>query len=276
MRGFELDGQDFLTINGLSKEYSLNGSGTLAGLDDISLGVRRGEFVSIVGPSGSGKTTLLMCVAGLMSPTRGCVLLDGKPVASAPQKIVMVFQNYAASLLPWRTALGNVMLALEHKVLPRREKRKIAEGFLESVGLDEFKGHYPWQLSGGLQQRVAIARALAYGSEVILLDEPFASLDALARFELEDFLLQLWQEYNRTILFVTHDIDEAIYLSDTVVVLSRRPASIQGVVPINIERPRNQLRTRGEVGFAEFRSRIWSMIRMHQQQGNSVRAFGNE
>ncbi len=138
----------------------------------------------------------------------------------------MIFQNYHSSLLPWRTVLGNVLLALEHKQGPKKQKVELAEGFLESVGLRDFGKHYPWELSGGMQQRVAIARGLAYGSDIILMDEPFASVDAQTRSELEDFLLQIWKQYRKTILFVTHDIDEAVYLSDRVIVLSKRPAVV--------------------------------------------------
>lgn len=250
-----------LKIERLNKVYeSNNGRRTLA-LEDVSFDVPRGEFVSVVGPSGCGKSTLLMCMAGLLSPSSGRVLLDSEPVTRPPKQMVMIFQNYHNSLLPWRNVLGNVLLALENKPMPRRQKMEIAEGYIESVGLADFRKHYPWELSGGMQQRVAIARGLAYGSDIILMDEPFASVDAQTRSDLEDFLLQIWTQYHKSIVFVTHDIDEAIYLADKVVVLSRRPAVVADLVPVPLERPRSQLETKADSRFIGLRNRIYRTIR---------------
>jgi len=250
-----------LTISNLRKEYESNNGRVTPALGNVSFSVLRGEFVSVVGPSGCGKSTLLTCIAGLIVPSAGQVLLEGKLVSRPPKQMVMIFQNYHSSLLPWRTVLGNVLLALEHRQGPKKQKAELAEGFLESVGLRDFGKHYPWELSGGMQQRVAIARGLAYGSDIILMDEPFASVDAQTRSELEDFLLQIWKQYSKTILFVTHDIDEAVYLSDRVVVLSRRPATVIEEIPVTLERPRSHLDTKADPGFISLRNRIYRIIR---------------
>lgn len=208
-----------LSILNLTKEYSQNAGKRTTAIKDVSFQLKEGEFVSIVGPSGCGKTTLLMCVAGLLESSGGNILLNSKEVTGPPKEMVLIFQNYTNSLFPWRTVLGNVMFALENKDIPRTKKTEIAEKSLKSVGLGDFIGHYPWELSGGMQQRVAMARGLAYGSEIILMDEPFASVDAQTRADLEDLLITVWKRYSRTILFVTHDIDEAVYLSNRVIVL---------------------------------------------------------
>jgi NitT/TauT family transport system ATP-binding protein len=250
-----------LTISNLRKEYESNNGRITAALADVSFAILRGEFVSVVGPSGCGKSTLLTCIAGLIAPSAGQVLLEGNPVTRPPKQMVMIFQNYHSSLLPWRTVLGNVLLALEHQQGPKKRKVELAEDFLESVGLREFGKHYPWELSGGMQQRVAIARGLAYGSDIILMDEPFASVDAQTRAELEDFLLQIWKQYRKTILFVTHDIDEAVYLSDRVVVLSKRPAKVVEAIRVTLGRPRSQLDTKADPDFIELRNRIYRIIR---------------
>jgi NitT/TauT family transport system ATP-binding protein len=230
-------------------------------LEDVSFHVAEGELVAVVGPSGCGKTTLLMCIAGLMGPSSGEVRLEGRVVGSPPKQMVMIFQNYHNSLLPWRNVVGNVLLALEHRKIPLHQKMEIADDFLDSVGLQEFGKHYPWELSGGMQQRVAIARGLAYGSDIILMDEPFASVDAQTRSELEDFLLQIWKKYGKTIVLVTHDIDEAVYLSDRVIVLSKRPAVVVDSIPVPLPRPRNQLETKADRSFIALRSRIYTTIR---------------
>jgi len=250
-----------LKVLNLKKEYQQDQrNGTLA-VSDLSFEAYQGEFISIVGPSGCGKTTLLMCIAGLIKPSTGQVLVDGHLVNGPPRQMVMIFQNYVNSLFPWRTVLGNILFALENRGISHKEQREIAEGFLKRLGLSDFAAHYPWELSGGMQQRVAIARGLAYGSEVILMDEPFASVDAQTRADLEDFLLSVWNAYVKTILFVTHDIDEAVYLSDRVVVLSKRPSQMLGDIYVNLDRPREQIKTKGDKNFIEIRNRIYEMIR---------------
>ena len=249
-----------LEVEGLSKSYrQLGGDQTLA-IAGISLQVEQGELVSIVGPSGCGKTTLLMCIAGLIPPSAGRMMIKGREVNGPPQNLVLVFQEYNRSLFAWRSVLGNVLFGLEVKGKRASEARQKARHLISLVGLDGFERHYPWELSGGMQQRVAIARALAYEPEVLLMDEPFGSVDALTRLELEDTLLRLWEDLATTILFVTHDIEEAIYLSDRVYVLSRRPARIIESVEVNLIRPRNQVATRGQIKFMELRNEIYKQI----------------
>ena len=233
----------------------------MVAVKEVSFKLKEGEFVSIVGPSGCGKTTLLMCIAGLMETTSGHILLNGKKVNCPPKEMVLIFQNYTNSLFPWRTVFGNVLFALENQDISRTKKNEIAEKTLQSVGLADFTKHYPWELSGGMQQRVAMARGLAYGSDIILMDEPFASVDAQTRVDLEDLLLTVWERYSKTILFVTHDIDEAVYLSNRVIVLSKRPSVILETISVDLKRPRSQLQTKGDERFIRFRNRIYGLIR---------------
>jgi NitT/TauT family transport system ATP-binding protein len=249
-----------LEIESLSKSYrQLRGENTLA-IGNVTCRVEAGEFVSFVGPSGCGKTTLLMSIAGLLEPTSGRVLVKGREVKGPPPNLVLVFQEYNKSLFAWRTVLGNVLFGLEarRERSPRGEPK--ARELLELVGLKGFEKHYPWELSGGMQQRVAIARALAYEPEVLLMDEPFGSLDALTRLELEDILLKVWAELRTTILFITHDIEEAIYLSDRIWVLSRRPSQIIQELTIDFPRPRNQVATRTEPRFMTLRNDVYRQI----------------
>jgi NitT/TauT family transport system ATP-binding protein len=245
-----------LQVVDLQKRY---GTGTLA-IERISLDVRRGEFVSIVGPSGAGKTTLLKTVCGLLAPTAGRVLLDDKLVTAPPPEMVLVFQDYARSLFPWLTVTANVAFPLRKKRLGAAEKASLVREALDAVGLTAFAGHYPWQLSGGMQQRVAIARAVAFRPEILLLDEPFASVDALTRADLEDVTLRLRAEFGITMLLVTHDIDEAVYLSDRVFVLSPPPSVIVREIAIPLSQPREQERTRSDAAFLALRNEIHRLI----------------
>jgi NitT/TauT family transport system ATP-binding protein len=250
-----------LEVERLSKGYrQLSGEITTA-IEEISCHVNAGEFVSFVGPSGCGKTTLLMSIAGLLPPTSGRIIVKGREVSGPPPNLVLVFQEFNKSLFAWRSVLGNVRFGLEAKGNRSRAAEERAHSLIELVGLKGFENHYPWELSGGMQQRVAIARALAYEPELLLMDEPFGSLDALTRLELEDTLLKLWQELGTTILFITHDIEEAIYLSDRVWLLSRRPSMIIDELRVDFARPRNQVTTRGESGFMALRNKIYQRIR---------------
>ncbi|MFL5937206.1 MAG: ABC transporter ATP-binding protein, partial [Gaiellaceae bacterium] len=215
-----------LEITHLAKTYGADEKATEA-LRDVTFVVEDGEFVCVVGPSGCGKTTLLKCVAGLLRPTRGETILRGKRVTEPPEEMALVFQEYGRSLMPWASVRNNVLLPLRHKPLSRNERARLVEEALESVGLTRFIDHYPWQLSGGMQQRVAIARALAYQPSILLMDEPFASVDAQTRGDLEDLVLRVREEYGITILFVTHDIDESVYLADRVVVLTHSPTEVK-------------------------------------------------
>lgn len=252
---------DMLVISDLRKEYNANGRVDAIVLREVSFRIARGEFVSIVGPSGCGKSTLLMCMAGLMPPTGGHVLLNGKTIENPPKEMVMIFQNYTNSLFPWRNVIDNVLFAVEDKRIPRREKLDIARSVLIGVGLGQYEKYYPWELSGGMQQRVAIARGLAYGSDIILMDEPFASVDAQTRNDLEDLILSLWETYRKTIVFVTHDLDEAIYLSDRVIVLTKKPTTVLANFSIDLPRPRSQLDTRANEQFIRLRSEIYGLLR---------------
>jgi NitT/TauT family transport system ATP-binding protein len=189
-------------------------------VEDLSLEVEKGEFVSIVGPSGCGKSTLLQIVGGLLPATKGEVRLGSRAVTAPVRELVYVFQHYNRSLFPWRTVRRNVAFGIEDTGLSRAQIDRKCSEYLKLVGLEGFADHYPHQLSGGMQQRVAVARALAFGADVILMDEPFGSVDAQTRAVLQDLLLRLWREYGLTVLFVTHDIDEAMYVAQKVVVLS--------------------------------------------------------
>jgi NitT/TauT family transport system ATP-binding protein len=249
-----------LEIQNLSKAYRQLGGDTTLAIGSISCAVEAREFVSFVGPSGCGKTTLLMSIAGLIAPTSGRVVVHGQEVKGPPPNLVLVFQEFNKSLFAWRSVVGNVRFGLEARGTRGHEAESQARSLIDLVGLKGFEKHYPWELSGGMQQRVAIARALAYEPDVLLMDEPFGSLDALTRLELEDTLLKLWQELGTTILFITHDIEEAIYLSDRVWVLSRRPSQIVEELQIDFPRPRNQLTTRAEVRFMEIRNNIYQRI----------------
>jgi NitT/TauT family transport system ATP-binding protein len=249
-----------LEVENLSKSYrQLRGADTPA-IGNISCQVNPGEFVSFVGPSGCGKTTLLMSIAGLIEPTSGRVTVKGEEVKGPPPNLVLVFQEYNKSLFAWRTIIGNVRFGLEARGARSPHAESKAAELIARVGLKGFEKHYPWELSGGMQQRVAIARALAYEPEVLLMDEPFGSLDALTRLELEDTLLRVWAELKTTILFITHDIEEAIYLSDRILVLSRRPSEIIQELAVEFPRPRNQLTTRAEARFMAMRNEIYRQI----------------
>ncbi|HYJ16497.1 MAG TPA: ABC transporter ATP-binding protein [Candidatus Limnocylindria bacterium] len=231
-------------------------------IGNITCQVEAGEFVSFVGPSGCGKTTLLMSIAGLLAPSSGRVIVKGKEVSGPPVNLVLLFQEYNKSLFAWRSVLGNVGFGLTARGarLTGAAAEDKARKLIELVGLKGFESHYPWELSGGMQQRVAIARALAYEPEVLLMDEPFGSLDALTRLELEDTLLRLWAELKTTILFITHDIEEAIYLSDRIWVLSRRPSKIIEELKVDFPRPRHQVTTRAQARFMELRNAIYRQI----------------
>lgn len=229
-------------------------------LEDLNFSVGDGEFVSLVGGSGIGKTTLLRVLAGLFPAAPGSsVLYHGHPVAAPPDGVVMVFQDYTASLLPWRTVARNVRLGLEGR-RSRPELGGLVEEALRAVGLQDHAGDYPRQLSGGMQQRVQIARALVMQASTILMDEPFGSLDAMTKAGLQDQLLQLRDETQPTIVFVTHDIDEAIYLSDRVIVLVGRPGRIGHVVNVDLPRPRDQLLTKEEPRYLELRHELFEAI----------------
>jgi NitT/TauT family transport system ATP-binding protein len=248
-----------LEVSGLSHTY---GSGAKAhtAVDSLSFTVEAGQLASIVGPSGCGKSTLLRCVAGLTPPTEGTVSLHGDRVTGVPDDLAVVFQDYSRSLFPWLSVQKNVEFPLRWRPVSKAERRKRAAEALEQVGLSGVGGKYPWQLSGGMQQRVSIARALASRPALLLMDEPFASVDAQTRFELEDLTRRVQREQGSTILVVTHDIDESVYLSDRVLVLSKSPASIVADLPVGLPAERDQITTRESAEFVSLRGEVARLL----------------
>lgn len=240
-----------------SLTYSRANQEPLLALDDINLSVAPGEFVSIVGPSGCGKSTLLLSIAGLLKLTSGRITLDGVPLSGPGLDRGVVFQE--AGLLPWRTVSANVELGLEAKKIGKSERRRIAKHYLEMVGLGEFLNSHPRQLSGGMKQRVGLARALAINPEVLLMDEPFAALDAQTRDRIGQSLLEIWAQEKKTVLFVTHSIDEAIYLSDRIFVMTFRPGTVRAIIEVDLPRPRDE-RVRNSAEFAKYRTRVWEEL----------------
>lgn len=232
-------------------------------LEDVSLEVGKGELVSIVGTSGCGKSTLLRAIAGLVSPTSGEIRIDGVEVAGVPDGLAVVFQDYSRSLLPWLRVRENVTFPLGRRGMDRDERRQAALEALDAVGLTDAARKYPWQLSGGMQQRVAIARALAYRPSLLLMDEPFGSVDAQTREDLEDLLLRVRAGNDMTILLVTHDIDESVYVGDRVVVLSRAPGQVLADLPIDLPAQRDQIATRELTEFVHLRAEVGRLVRGH-------------
>lgn len=230
-------------------------------LDGINIDIARGEFVAIVGPSGCGKTTLLRLLAGLAAPSSGEILLDGTPVRAPRQDVAVVFQDYGKALLPWRTASGNIALALEAMNVPRDQwPARIAE-LLATMGLERDGDKRPGEMSGGMQQRLQIARCLAQQPSVLLMDEPFGALDAITRQVLQDEVLALAERTGMTVFFVTHDLEEAIYLGDRVVALDANPGRVAKTFPIDLPHPRDQLSTREHPTFLELRHDLFSFIK---------------
>lgn len=253
-----------LEVAQLRKSYG-EGPNEVRVLDGLDFHASPGEFVCLVGPSGVGKTTLLRCLAGLEAPTSGVVSIAGVKLDEPSPDISVVFQDYGRSLLPWMTAIENVEFPLLSKGVPRRRRRDESLEALQRVGLAGVGDRYPWQMSGGMQQRVAIARALAYRAKIVLADEPFASVDAQTRLSLEDLLLTLRDSLGITVVLVTHDVDEAIYLGDRVVVLAGRPASVVDVIDVGFGKNRSQLTTRSEPEFGSLRARV-----LREIQGGSL------
>jgi NitT/TauT family transport system ATP-binding protein len=254
---------ELLEIKHVGKTYGAAEKATVA-LQDVSFSITQGEFLCVVGPSGCGKTTLLKCVCGLLRPSAGEILLRGRRVIEPPEEMALVFQEYGRSLMPWASVRNNVLLPLRHKKLTGEERRALVEEALAAVGLTRFIDHYPWQLSGGMQQRVAIARALAYQPSILLMDEPFASVDAQTRADLEDLVLRVREQYGITILFVTHDIDESVYLSDRIVVLTHAPTVVKEVLPVELPSPRDQIATKELAEFTQLRAHVYRLIRREQ------------
>lgn len=231
---------------------------TFTALQEVSLDIAEGEFVALVGPSGSGKTTLLDLLAGLSVPTSGQVLIKGREVSGPGLDRGVVFQQYA--LFPWRTARSNVEFGLEGSGLSRRQRVARASEYLDLVGLSGFADRYPHELSGGMKQRVAIARSLAYKPAILLMDEPFAALDAQTRELLQDELLRIWRATGTTVVFITHSIEEAVYLGQRVVVLTSRPGRIKATVDIELGERSPDRDLRGDLRFAHYRHQLWELL----------------
>jgi NitT/TauT family transport system ATP-binding protein len=265
-------GEPFIAVGGVRKSFQAHGRTTHA-IGYVDLQVERGSFVSIVGPSGCGKSTLLQIMAGLVSASGGTVLVGAKPVMEPPREIVYVFQQYTRSLFPWKTVEANVSYGLENRErLGKADVRHQAAEFIKLVKLDGFEGHYPWQLSGGMQQRVAIARALACRPDVLLMDEPFSAVDALTRVGLQELVLRLWRELGLTIVLVTHDVEEAIYLSTRVVALSKPPSEVGIDLDIDLPHPRDQIATRELAQYLQYRHELLAQLFADEGLASSVGA----
>lgn len=253
-----------LTAEHLSKTYG-EGPTAVKAIAELNFSVSEGELVCIVGPSGSGKTSLLRMLSGLMEPTSGRTVLDGETIHGPPRNMAMVFQDYGRSLMPWLTVVDNVKLPLRLHGVSAAEQEQRAMDALREVDVADFAQKHPWQLSGGMQQRVAIARAIAYQPEVLLMDEPFASLDAQTRSDLEDLMLKIRDDRGMTIIFVTHDIDESVYLGDRVIVLSKSPTVVQQIETVDLPSPRDQVSTKEHPNFIKLRATIARAIRREPQ-----------
>jgi NitT/TauT family transport system ATP-binding protein len=249
---------NYLEVANLGKRFAAHGR---YAFEEVSFSVAKGEFVALIGPSGCGKSTLLHIVAGLSSPTSGSAALNGEPITGPRPDLMFVFQQYTKSIFPWKSVMENVRLGVKYRShADRRKLDDLCRAQLEHVGLGRYGNYYPYQLSGGMQQRVAIARALARRPDTLLMDEPFSALDAMMRVELQDLLLQLWDELKLTILFVTHDLDEALYLAQRVIVLSASPGRIADVVDVPLNYPRNQVTTRSDPRYLKLREHLYRVM----------------
>lgn len=239
-------------------DVSMSYDGEKLILHDVSLNVRQGEFVSILGPSGCGKSTILKLIAGLHRQTRGSVHVDGTPVAGPPPSIGFMFQRDA--LLPWATVADNIAVGLECRGHPKADRSRRVQELISLLGLNTFEAYYPQALSGGMRQRVALGRLLAYAPEIYLMDEPFGALDALTKIQMARELLRIWSEQRRAVVFVTHDIEEAVSLSDRVIVMSGRPGTVKAIHPVELERPRDPREVRSRPEFRRLVDQIWQDI----------------
>jgi NitT/TauT family transport system ATP-binding protein len=258
-------GKPIIEIKDLAKEFSVNGR-TLTVFDGLSCQIEKGSFLSIVGPSGCGKSTLLKLVSGLDTPTHGAVVFNGAPVRGPAKGMIYVFQQYTKSIFPWRTVMQNVEFGLNAgKTLGRGKAREKCLEYIRLVGLDGYEHYHPFQLSGGMQQRVCIARALICEPDVLLMDEPFSAVDAMTRAILQELILKIWQTIPVTILFVTHDVEEAVFLSNRVLSLSRAPATIREDLPVDLAYPRDQIKTPQDERFTALRQRLFSSIFLQEK-----------
>lgn len=263
-------------IQGVSKIYqkTVKESTTkVEALSNVNLSIRENEFLSIIGPSGCGKTTLLKMIDGLIPYDSGTISINGKPIRGPGPDRAMVFQTFA--LLPWRTVLANVEFSLEFRRLRPKERSDIARDFLKRVGLEDFAHHYPHELSGGMQQRAGLARALAVSPEILLMDEPFGAVDAQTRQLLQEDLLELWQRERKTVIFITHSMDEAVYLSDRVVVMTPRPGRVAEILEVPLLRPRVADDVRRDPKFVDLTNYIWDSLKKAMMNGSNAAASLN-
>lgn len=257
----------YIQVKNVSKIYNQNTAKAVKALENVNLDIKQGEFICLLGPSGCGKSTLLNLIAGFEKPTEGQILLNGQVVDKPSIKYVTIFQNFG--LLPWRTVQGNVELGLESLGYDKAKRKKIAEEYLELVGLSNFKKHHPYQLSGGMQQRVAIARALAVDPDVIFMDEPFGALDAITRMKMQDEIASIWQEKKKTILFVTHDIEESVFLADRIVIMTPHPGKIKTIIDVPLARKRD----RTNPDFLAIRDRVFAALEMKEKDLDKVEYY---
>ncbi|MFF2447088.1 ABC transporter ATP-binding protein [Neobacillus sp. NPDC058068] len=248
----------FIQFSGVSKQFERNDE-TFWATRNINLEIKRGEFLTVIGPSGCGKSTVLNMCAGIMGPDEGTIMYDGKQVNKVNTKVGYMTQK--DNLLPWRTVRKNVEIGLEVQGVSRSEREKICKRYIEMVGLEGFEKHYPQELSGGMRKRVSLAQLLAYNPETLLLDEPFGALDAQLRLIMQDKLLEIWKETKKTIIFVTHDLDEAVSLGDRVAVFSKRPGTIKMIEEIDIPRPRDIYNIRLSQEFLKAHTTLWSALK---------------
>jgi NitT/TauT family transport system ATP-binding protein len=258
-----------LVVDQLAKTYGDPAKGGVTAIRDVTFDVREREFVCVVGPSGGGKTTLLRCLSGLHPVSGGSITLHDREVTEPPPEMAAVFQDYSRSLMPWYSVSKNIELPLRNIISDKAERADRVAWSLSEVGLAGRGDRYPWELSGGMQQRVAIARAIAYQPQVLIMDEPFASVDAQTRSGLEDLMLSIREDVGTAVLLVTHDIDEAVYLSDRVVVLSSSPATVMEVVDIDLPAQRDQLTTKSLPAFAEHRRHILELIQQTSRDASA-------
>lgn len=263
-----------IKIENLTKKYTIKPSNKneapkeFVAISNINLSVKEGEFITIVGPSGCGKSTLLDLLIGLNQPSSGRVLIEGKEIEGPGLNRGIVFQQYA--LLPWKTAKGNIEFGLEAKGIPKNEWPKLVDYYLDLVKLKDFANRYPHELSGGMKQRVAIARSLAFNPDVLLMDEPFAALDAQTRETLQEELLQIWEKTKKTIIFITHGIDEAVYLGERVVVLTPNPGTIKKIVDIPLKNRLFNQDLKSDPNFVKYRHEVWSLLHENSFVGSNI------
>jgi NitT/TauT family transport system ATP-binding protein len=256
-------------IQGVSKSFQKtvnDNASEVKALADVNFSVRENEFISIIGPSGCGKTTLLKMIDGLIPYDSGEIVINGKKISAPGPDRAVVFQSFA--LLPWRTVRANVEFSLELRQVPKEERSKIARTYLQRVGLADFENHYPHELSGGMQQRAGLARALAVNPMILLMDEPFGAVDAQTRQLLQEELLELWQREKKTVIFITHSMDEAVYLSDRVVIMTPRPGRVAEILEVPLCRPRNADDVRRDPKFVDLTNYIWDSLKKAMENGH--------